>query len=59
MGWPAYCYYHYWEFNGRRLLEHPFNEVLASGTPDFPFCLCWANRELGTRTWGWCKLNRS
>ena len=42
-GIEAFCYYHYW-FAGRRLLERPFNEVLASGEPDFPFCLCWANQ---------------
>jgi len=41
-GIEAFCYYHYW-FAGRRMLERPFNEVLASGQPDFPFCLCWAN----------------
>lgn len=41
-GVEAFCYYHYW-FNGRRLLERPFTEVLNSGRPDFPFCLCWAN----------------
>lgn len=41
-GVEAFCYYHYW-FAGRRLIERPFNEVLASGQPDFPFCLCWAN----------------
>ena len=41
-GISAFCYYHYW-FSGRRILERPFNEVLASGKPDFPFCLCWAN----------------
>lgn len=42
-GIEAFCYYHYW-FAGKRLLERPFNEVLESGQPDFPFCLCWANQ---------------
>lgn len=41
-GIDAFCYYHYW-FEGKRLLERPFQEVLDSGKPDFPFCLCWAN----------------
>ena len=42
-GIEAFCYYHYW-FAGRRIIERPFNEVLRSGQPDFPFCLCWANQ---------------
>jgi hypothetical protein len=41
-GIEGFCYWHYW-FGGKRLLERPFNEVLKSGQPVFPFCLAWAN----------------
>ncbi len=42
-GIEAFCYWHYWFGNGRRILERPFAEVLKSGEPNFPFCLAWAN----------------
>jgi lipopolysaccharide biosynthesis protein len=42
-GIEGFCYYHYWFGNERQLIERPFQEVLKSGKPDFPFCLCWAN----------------
>ncbi len=44
-GIEGFCYWHYWFGAGRRLLERPFNEVLSSGKPDFPFCLGWANHS--------------
>ena len=44
-GVEGFCYWHYWFGNGKRLLERPFNEVLSSGKPDFPFCLAWANES--------------
>lgn len=42
-GVEGFCYWHYWFGNGKRLIERPFNEVLSSKEPDFPFCLAWAN----------------
>ena len=42
-GVDGFCYYHYWFGNGKMLLDRPLNEVISSGKPDFPFCVCWAN----------------
>ena len=50
-GIEGFCYYHYWFGNGKQLLERPFNEVLQSGSPDYPFCLCWANHDWTNKTW--------
>lgn len=49
-GIDAFCYWHYWFGDGQRILERPFQEVLNSGKPNFPFCLAWAN-ETWTGHW--------
>ena len=43
-GIEAFCHWHHW-LAGKRVLERPFNEVLRSGEPRFPFCLGWANQS--------------
>lgn len=50
-GVTGFCYYHYWFGNGEQELELPFNEVVKSGEPNFPFCLCWANETWGRKMW--------
>lgn len=49
-GIAAFVYWHYWFGAGRRILERPFAEVLASGEPSQPFCLAWAN-QTWSGTW--------
>lgn len=50
-GVTAFCYWHYWFGDGKRLLKRVFDEVLESGKPDFPFCLGWANHSWYAKTW--------
>ncbi len=50
-GIEGFCYWHYWFGNGRRLLSDVFKEVVNSGEPHFPFCLCWANHSWYAKTW--------
>lgn len=55
-GIEGFCYWHYW-FNGRRLLDRVFSEVVVTGKPDYPFCLCWANHSWYRKNWDPTKPN--
>lgn len=50
-GIEGFCYWHYWFGNGKRLLSDVFKEIVETGKPDFPFCLCWANHSWYAKTW--------
>lgn len=49
-GIEGFCYWHYW-FDGTRLLDRVFSEVVRDHKPDFPFCLCWANHTWSRKRW--------
>lgn len=50
-GIEGFCYWHYWFGNGIEVLEKPFDVVVESGSPNYPFCLGWANHSWTTKTW--------
>lgn len=50
-GITGFCYYHYWFGDGHVELELPFNEVVESKEPNFPFMLCWANESWYKKFW--------
>lgn len=50
-GIEGFMYWHYWFGNGVMTLQDIFEDVLASGKPDFPFCLGWANHSWSNKTW--------
>lgn len=50
-GVEGFCYWHYWFGNGEEVLEMPLDEVTKLNSPDFPFCIGWANHSWKTTTW--------
>ena len=50
-GIEGFCYWHYWFGNGKEVLQMPFDEVIKTKEPDFPFCLGWALHDWTTKTW--------
>ena len=50
-GIEGFCYWHYWFGGGKETLQRPFDEVVNTGKPDFPFCVGWANHDWVTGTW--------
>ena len=49
-GIGGFCYWHYW-FNGKQLMNKIVDEVAETGSPDFPFCLAWANESWSKKMW--------
>lgn len=50
-GVTGFCYWHYWFDNGFQLMNEIIDDVAASGKPDFPFCLGWANESWKAKQW--------
>lgn len=50
-GVSAFCYYHYWFGEGKKILHETLEEVVAENNPDFPFCICWANHSWYKKNW--------
>lgn len=50
-GIEGFCYWHYWFGNGKQLMAEIIDDVIASGKPDYPFMLGWANHSWYAKNW--------
>jgi hypothetical protein len=56
-GVDAFCFYHYWFKDGKKLMAKPLENFLKAKDIDIEFCLSWAN-EPWTRAWDGGKGSR-
>ena len=50
-GVSGFCYWHYWFGDGRQLMNEIIDDVVATGKPNFPFCVAWANESWKAKQW--------
>ena len=50
-GIEGFCYWHYWFGNGKKLLNEPFEALVADKSIDISFCLSWANGTWLANKW--------
>lgn len=50
-GIEGFCYWHYWFGGGIETLQMPLDRLIETGTPDYPFCVGWANHDWTTGSW--------